>query len=210
MIVTVLPRREGYDRDYFGAVALTVSEFALGSKHEKGMFVLGEGYCPNPLSSHYRQLRYNTSFFQTRTKAYLNEVIEFVDSHQAKIVEVHNRPAYLFYLHGKTNAKLTLHLHNDPLDMKELKTLARRRKLLAIADAVYCVSDYVKNNLTRGIKDEALTAKVYRVYNDFRCPNLGEPAKKEKMIIFAGRITPEKGVDELFAAYKKIMPELCK
>ena len=63
----------------------------------------------------------------------------------------------------KKENRLSLFLHNDPLEMKGSKTIEDRRNLLSKLDKIYCVSEYVKKRFLKGIIDHL--NKVVVLYN---------------------------------------------
>jgi glycosyltransferase involved in cell wall biosynthesis len=122
-------------------------------------------------------------------------------------VEVQNRPLTFNYLAKKLPASiaLSLHFHNDPQVMKGLKAASQRQKVLNRAAAIYCVSNFIREQYIEGL-NEGLE-KVHVVYNGLDTQKkYGD--KKEKIILFVGRIIPQKGALPLAQALSMVAKSL--
>jgi glycosyltransferase involved in cell wall biosynthesis len=71
---------------------------------------------------------------------------------------------------------------------------------LADADAVYCVSNFVRAQFLAGLGDD--DGKVRVLYYGFDVTQVPK-ATKERIIVFAGRMVREKGVFELIRAFAR-------
>ena len=101
-----------------------------------------------------------------------------------QIIEIHNRPYLVdsIFLSLNNKNKLSLFLHNDPLEMKGSKTLEDRRNLLSKLDKIYCVSEFIKNRFLIGIIDHL--NKVVVLHNGVIRKQKTLP-KKQKQIFWA-------------------------
>jgi len=134
------------------------------------------------------------NIFKSKNKMIADEMCKQVkQSNEKNIIEVHNRPYLIQKIKSQIKPidKVTLFFHNNPLEMKGSKTISERKKLLLELDKIYCVSEYVKKNFLKGISNDHNKVKilhngVIRKINAF--------PKKEKEIIFVGRIVKDKGV----------------
>lgn len=88
-----------------------------------------------------------------------------------------------------------------------LEFRARYRKMLMVSDAVVVVTPIIAKQLKRltGIHSE----KIVPIFNPLPLENIVstyDTASKEKMLLFVGRLSPEKNVDLLLKAWAKIAP----
>ena len=114
------------------------------------------------------------------------------DISKKQLIEIHNRPYLIEKIAKNSNYPITLFLHNDPQTMKGSKLVRDRKEILKKCEAVFCVSEYVKNKFLEGILINK--EKVHVLYNGVNRQLKTFPTKK-KEILFVGRLVAEKGVD---------------
>ena len=127
------------------------------------------------------------------------------------VVIVENSPQYGQILKKFSPRKMVLHLHNDLLNCKS--KLAK--KYFCVYDQIFTLSDYV-NRQVRTIED---SPRVVTLYNGVDIQKFHQPQSpeeksqtreklgilaSEKVILFSGRLVPEKGVKELIQAFARI------
>ena len=106
------------------------------------------------------------------------------------------------------DVKLSIYFHNDPLEIKGSKTVKERLNILQTAKSVYCVSEFIKNRFLIGLEDyPELKKKIYVTYNMCPKPEKVEIFNKQKIIIFVGRVTKEKGIIELLKSTRYFLPQ---
>ncbi len=105
-------------------------------------------------------------------------------------------------------SRVALYLHNDPHTMGGLATPGERGKILARADAVICVSEYVRRRFLSGIAGEGQDNKIHVIPNALAMTVHGilPPAPKAR-ILYVGRMVPEKGIEQLARALATVLPE---
>lgn len=203
-IVTILPKDEGFSPERFGAIALCVRDFTLASRHRDSITVVGgvqgagfEGifYRPAP----------EPRWYENRTRAYARHCISVIKRARAKIAEIHNRPLLIKLIAPKVSARIVLHLHNDPQEMRGAKTPQERETLLDYCDGIFCVSEYIRGRFLEGLPEEA-AHKIHVVHNGIAIP-VGVPAK-QNLILYAGRMTEGKGALLLAEALALALPQL--
>ncbi len=203
-IAEILPKGEGFSPVQFGAIALCVRDFTCHSQYNHDITVLGgtseEGFS----GIDYIKIP-QARWYEKRTTAYARGCVNFINSNNVALAEIHNRPNLLHYIAKKAPCRFALHLHNDAQEMKYAKTPDEREALLEICDAIYCVSGYIRDRFLDGI-DSKYHHKVHIVYNGIEIPT-SLPAK-EKLIVFAGRMTEGKGALLLAQALQKTLPQL--
>jgi glycosyltransferase involved in cell wall biosynthesis len=123
------------------------------------------------------------------------------------LIEVHNRPEIALALaRHLPEARIVLFLHNDPQSMRSARTPAERRALLNRLAGVVTVSRYLRDRLLAGV------ASPYRVPavlpNSVDLAALPSPGDREPLILFVGRVVPEKAPDAFVAACALALPRL--
>ena len=114
------------------------------------------------------------------------------ESSEKQLIEIHNRPYLIEQIAKKSNFPITLFLHNDPQTMKGSKSVKDRQNILEKCEAVFCVSEFIKNKFLEGISIK--TEKVHVLYNGVD-RKIKKFPKKKKEILFVGRLVSEKGAD---------------
>ena len=76
--------------------------------------------------------------------------------------------------------------------MKGSKSVKDRQNILEKCEAVFCVSEFIKNKFLEGISIK--TEKVHVLYNGVD-RKIKKFPKKKKEILFVGRLVSEKGAD---------------
>ncbi|WP_160142051.1 glycosyltransferase family 4 protein [Nitrincola tapanii] len=198
MIFSILPYKESYSEESSGAIALTVENFIKTSDNPEETIVI-TGKKPNkPNTPKFITCNSKGIFSFSRTKKYCEEILKIIKNYPDAILEIHNRPSYVEFFRKRCKNKIILYLHNDPNEIKLLKSVALRERALKNSDHIICVSQYIKNELTKDIKNDELINKssvIYNINNKYY-----EKKEKKNQIIFVGRLTEEKGVIELCQA----------
>jgi glycosyltransferase involved in cell wall biosynthesis len=194
-IAVVLPHRENFVRAKSGAVALCARDFARHSRFCGRIDVVGAGPCDYADVS-YRRLQGWRRWWRRDREAYAAEVAEALAGYA--LIEAQNRPPLVRALRRRLpDAKIVLHLHNDPQTMDGSRSPAERSSLLEVCDAVYCVSAFIRGRLLEGVEDPA--GKVFVTLNGVAFPQ--RIAAKAKIVAFTGRVVAIKGVGELVRAF---------
>lgn len=145
---------------------------------------------------------------------YINNIVN--DVHQRKevfekydAIIVENAPAFGLILRRHYKGRLILHLHNDFLN----KDSKLAKKTLECFDEVFVLSNYIGDR----VKSIEGTRNIVTLYNgiDHRKFEVNKKYSNdikvkfnihddEIVILYAGRLVPEKGVEELLLAFSKI------
>lgn len=201
-IAIILPPREGFSPNAFGAISLTVRDFSMHSRFKQSSYTLGirsEGPAFDEL--HYEALPIKRHWYEPNTRAYLRAIRKRLDLLEPSLVEVHNRPYMARKLATQTDVPVALFLHNNPQEMKAARTPAQRNKLLQVCRVIYCLSDYVKMQFLDGITDNG---RIHVIHAGLDLPN--HTAPKHPLILYVGRQTPNKGVLEYAQALETVLP----
>lgn len=217
-LVTVLPPRERFAPGEAGAVALLVRSLA-----EPGETVVGGPTTGQPFQDvrflaaidrgpwRSRWPRRLSSPFGVRfgPLRYAASVAAVLDTLRPTGVEIHNRPEIALALRRWfPDIPMRLVLHNDPLGMRKAGS-ARERETLARRVAVACVSGWLRD---RYISKTSLSVSDVAVLPNCvdlgALPSLRAETDREKLILFAGRVVADKGVDAFVAACAEALPKL--
>jgi UDP-glucose:(glucosyl)LPS alpha-1,2-glucosyltransferase len=206
LVATILPPHEGFGPGHAGAVGTIVHllsrapgfrPLVIGGEQSGVPFadipfhaVRAAVWWPGNVN-----IRYGVALLRTlwRTKPAL--------------IEVHNRPELALWLARRLpRTPVLLFLHNDPQAMRRAATSAERSRLLRRLARVVVVSEYLRRRLLEDIPRPARTPAV--LPNAIDLSALPRPRPRETLILFAGRVVPEKGPDVFVAACIAALPQL--
>lgn len=139
--------------------------------------------------------------------AYLKRLQSCVkDFDQYDIVIVENAPEYGLVLRSLVKGKLILHLHNDYIN----KDTKLGNSILACYDEVYTLSNFVNDR----VAELSPSSKVKTLYNGVDLNRFSKDLynntgirkkygieEDEIVVMYCGRLVPEKGVKELVEAF---------
>ena len=203
-IASILPYKENYTKKGAGAVALWISEFMRDSIYKKNSFVFGNTTNKNFLTKNYINIKINNinSRFSSTTKEYSNKIIKRIENMSFDIIELHNRPIMVKEFYQKINSKIILYFHNDPVTMKGAKTIDERIYLLNSVDKIIFITKWVKKKFFEGLPSlsDNKTQVIYHSIDPFK-----KKIKKNKQIIFVGKLNESKGYDLYCKAMFKIL-----
>ena len=207
-IATILPYKENYTFAKASAASLWVSEFFKKSKFKKNNIIYGHTKSKDYLSKNYKNiiLKNLKSKLKSTTNEYAEKLVIEINNNNFDIVEVHNRPLLLFKLTDKVKSKFIFYFHNDPLSMKGSKSIKERLNILENVDKIIFVSEWVRERFFIDI-DQKLQTKTEVVYPSV---NKQKKIKKEKNIIFVGRLNYSKGYDIFKDAVVRILEKFPK
>ena len=207
-IATILPYKENYTFDKASAASLWVSEFFKKSIYKKNNIIYGHTKSKDYLTLNYKNINLInlTSKLKSTTNEYANKLTRELKNNYFDIVEIHNRPQLLFKLIKKIDSKFIFYFHNDPLSMKGSKTIRERLKILETVEKIIFVSEWVRERFFLNI-DQKLQTKTEVIYPSV---NRQKKVKKEKNIIFVGRLNYSKGYDIFKDAIIKILDRFPK
>ena len=201
----LLPYKEKFSINKASSVSLTVANNLEFSKYKKQTRIFGHDIKDPMYKNNFIGIQNSWNFLKSKNHNLAQKMCEFInkENHKFQIIEIHNRPYLVdsIYLNLKNKNRLSLFLHNDPLEMKGSKTIEDRRNLLSKLQKIYCVSEFIKKRFLTGITDDL--NKVVVLYNGVIRKQKTMPNKK-KQIIYVGRIVKEKGVDLFVDAIKEI------
>jgi glycosyltransferase involved in cell wall biosynthesis len=194
----LLPPREGFAPDRAGAIALVVHRLALAS----GAAVLGAA---QPGGA-YRDIAY-TPIIAPPPLGFGLAALQALRRLHPEVIEVHQQPR-LARIIARTlpQARVMLFLHNDPQDMRGLRSVRARQRSLARLHKTICVSAYLADRYQQGL---TRTERLAVLHNPLTLADLPPRAPHRlREILFAGRIVENKGVADFIAACAQALPAL--
>ncbi|WP_372618193.1 glycosyltransferase family 4 protein [Falsiroseomonas sp.] len=211
VLAAVLPFKEGFAPDSAGAIGLVVRDVARATAASWETIVIGRAAGGPPFPG----CRFVAAppgalarMLMGANLAYARAVRRAVRVAAPKLVEVHNRPTLALSL-ARLHLPVLLVLHNDPQGMRAAGTPAARARLLARLAGVVCISDWVRQRLLDGTEDQALARKAHMIPNGLDLDAASSPAEtREKLILFVGRLTADKGFDSFVRACALALPAL--
>jgi len=205
-IATILPYKENYIFQNAQAAAIWVSDFFKYSKFKNNNYIFGSTNGKDYLTKNYVNISINNlkSKFSSSTNMYCKNFIKKTKNDNFDIIEIHNRPLVFNYLKKKINSKYILYFHNDPLSMNGSKSINERLTLLNELDKIIFVSKWVQNRFFEEL-DDKLVNKTEVVYPSVHKEK--KIIKKEKRIIFVGKLNVSKGYDIYKDAIIRILNE---
>jgi len=203
-ISILLPYKENYSPDYPGAVSLFIHSNILISKYKKDISVYGSTTYKKKLSKNYINISLNNKFFESKTTEYVKKFLEIQKNRKPDIIEVHNRPVYIKFF-SNLESKIVLYFHNDPLSMIGSKTISERKTLLRICSRIIFNSQWSKKQFLKNLENFYHKSEKLEVIHQSINKVSVDLAKKQKLIIFVGKLNSAKGYDIFGSAIIKIL-----
>ena len=205
-IASILPYKENYTKQGAGAVALWISDFMRDSIYKKNTFVFGNTNNKNFLTKNYTNINISNvnSRLNSTTKEYSSKIIKKIKTINFDIIELHNRPIMVKEFFKKIDSKIILYFHNDPTTMKGAKSIGERMYLLENVDKIIFISEWVKKRFFKDLP-ELSDNKTQVIYHSI--DPIKKKIKKNKQIIFVGKLNESKGYDLYCKSMFKILNE---
>ena len=190
----LLPYKEKFDVNKASSVSITIKNNLLHTKYLSNIRVYGQNVEKPLFKDNFKGIKYSLFSFKSKNVFLAHEMLKIIskDGCNKQLIEIHNRPYLIEKITNKINFPITLFLHNDPQTMKGSKAAKDRQNILEKCEAVFCVSEFIKNKFLEGISIK--TEKVQVLYNGVDRKLKKFPIKK-KEILFVGRLVSEKGAD---------------
>ena len=204
-ISILLPYKENFSSFYAGAVSLFVKDTTIRSRYKKDIVVFGHTNYKSIFNVKYKNIALKKNFLQSGSKSYVQNFLRIEQDNPSDIIEIHNRPNYIRYLHGKINGKIVLYFHNDPLSMVGSKSISDRIYLLNNVSKIIFNSEWSKLQFLNSIDKKYINSdKLLVVYQSANKPKLNLKSKKN-WITFVGKLNTAKGYDLFGNAIVKIL-----
>jgi glycosyltransferase involved in cell wall biosynthesis len=202
----ILPPREGFGPGRTGAIGMLVRRLAQSPGFDTVVFG-GKQDGPVFPGLDYRPVTPNLWPPGPSNLRYAAAVADALRKLKPAVVEVHNRPEIALALAAKLpGIPVVSVLHNDPQGMREATTVAERTNLLQRTALVVTPSQYLQDRLLEGIADPPRAPAI--LPNCFDLIEVPPPRRRERLILFAGRVVENKAPDAFIAACAAALPFL--
>ena len=205
-IATILPYKENYTKEKASAASLWVAEFYKKSKFKNDNYIFGSTFSKNYLTRNYVNISLKNikSKFKSATNEYTDKLINKIKKKKFDLIEIHNRPLILEKLYKKINSKFIIYFHNDPLSMKGSKSINQRLEIIKCVEKIIFVSEWVQKRFFIDL-DDKLKTKTEVVYPSVNIKK--DLVKKDKHIVYVGKLNESKGYDIFSESIVKILNE---
>jgi glycosyltransferase involved in cell wall biosynthesis len=180
-IFIILPFKESLKKNLAGAVSIFVQNTTEESKFKKYIKVISSD-----------ELDKKKLF---RNKNYILDFCKKNDQKKIDIFEIHNRPEYLSYVKQFfPYSKINLFFHNDPLSLRGSETVKERISIISNTNKLIFNSRWTQKKFYSGLKNVKISDSMILPHgiNKVKKINL---TKKEKNILFVGKLNKSKGYD---------------
>lgn len=154
-----------------------------------------------------RRTAQKDGYYNPYIEYFLHEAMKHIRRQHFDAIILENRPGYALPLSEVTDAKLIVHLHNDFLNSESKQAQA----IVRACHSVIIVSDFIKQRVETVLSSPL---KVTTVHNGINLPRFYQATplsrsslgftEKDFIVVYSGRINPEKGVKELIQAFKRL------
>ena len=207
----ILPHRERFGPDGAGAVAMVVRRIA-SARSRHASLVIGRAFEGEAFAGiDFLPVLVPGWMPLQPTQVYALSVASAVAELPPGPIEVHNKPDVARRLaRAFPGLPVTLFLHNDPRTMRGARSGGARLGLLERLSAVVTVSGFIRDAFLDGIDPPArrVPLVIPNAVDEAALPTPSPPIEREKLILFAGRVVPEKAPDAFVAACARALPHL--
>ena len=202
-IAILLPYKEKYTLKDAAAASIWVKDYLKISSLNKQTLVFGNlSENKKPLTNNFVNINLSNVRFK-KNHFYTTRFLDSCNKFKFEIIEIHNRPESLvFLLKKKLNCKFIFVYHNNPKDLRYSKTVKERLFIANNCDQIFFVSKWVMKNFFDGLPFN-FRNNCEILYPAIR--KLKYFPKKEKIIIFTGKLNTSKGYDIFGNAILKIL-----
>ena len=194
-ISILLPYKENFAHKAAGAVSLFVNDITRESNYKKTIKVYGSTDFKNYLSPNYKNIKFDKNLLQSSNYQYVSNFINSDEALNSDLIEVHNRPKYIYQIRKKFFKKLFLYFHNDPLSMDGSRTVLERINLLNTVDKLIFNSKWCRERYFIDFKNkEELLNKTAICFQSASKTRINFK-EKMKIISFVGKLNRAKGYD---------------
>ena len=204
-IFIILPHKDQFIKNYAGSASIWVKDFFQKSIFKNNINIFGSTKNTKNIFIKKNYININIPSIKILSKSnyYIKKLLIYCKKIKPSIIEIHNRPSYLINISKKfKETKFILVIHNDPLNLKGSITIDQRKKLLNICYKIYFVSSWVEEKFFNGL-DKNFYSNYKTIYPSIN--KINKFPKKEKIIIFSGKLNNAKGFDKFGLSISKIL-----
>ena len=196
-ISILLPYKENFSPEYAGAVSLFVKDTVRISSFKNNITVYGNTIYKKGFNLNYHNLNLKKKFLNSTSKLYIKSFLKGELEKKSDLIEIHNRPLYIKHILQKIKTKMILYYHNDPLSMSGSTSIEERLYLLNKCEYIIVISEWIKKRFLIDLNiEKTLLDKILVIpHSTNKIKNYNIINKKEKLIIFVGKLNSQKGYD---------------
>lgn len=155
------------------------------------------------------RLFHREQYYHYTIEYFLDRALKDIAGSGYDMIIMENRPGYVLRLREKIVSTMVVHLHNDLLN----STTSRARDIYRSLSAVVCVSDYIAGRVRTIEPGDRKTVTVHNgidvsAFSRNRADSTTRErigiSKGDFVLIFSGRIIPEKGIGELIESMTRL------
>ena len=207
----LLPYKEVFAPTNAGAVSTVVSDLAYHTTLGYKIHIYGKPItCPSFPELFYHEIKPKWPVIYGHNLGLAHSYIAHLQcrERQPSLIEVHGRCRVARTIAKVSNKlKVALFLHNDPREMTGSKTPRERLWLARNLAGIFANSNYIKNCFLDGFSSKEISQTPIFLTPLGANRNLKSKPSKEKLIIIASRIVPEKGILQAANALRDILPD---
>lgn len=200
------------DRHHLHDITVYSTENGAARKHRSTssavnhyVFVDTESLLSKIIKRIYRLVN-REEYYHYTIEFYLAKALRDIRKHHFDAIIIENRPGYAIHTRMfPRHSKIIYHLHNDVLNINT----ARHKELYVAADRIITVSDYISKRVKTISPDDTKCITVHNgidigMFATNGRKHVGRAAlgisESDFVIVFSGRMIPEKGISELIEA----------
>jgi len=192
-IAILLPYKEKYTEHDAAAASIWVKDYLKESKLSKETLIFGNlPKKKKPLTRNFVNINLSKVGFK-KNYFYTSMFYKHCKKNKFEVIEIHNRPESLVYLLKKDlPSKFIFIYHNNPQNLRYSKSIKERLYIANNCHQVFFVSKWVMKKFFEGLPFD------YKNNCEILYPAINELKyfpKKEKIIIFTGKLNTSKGYD---------------
>jgi UDP-glucose:(glucosyl)LPS alpha-1,2-glucosyltransferase len=206
LVAVILPPREGFGSGRAGALGLLARRYATAPGF-RTLVIGGPQETPTFPGIPFQTIQPANWWPGNINLRYVAAMVGPLRRARPALIEVHNRPEIalsLARLFRRTPVGLLL--NNDPTDMRAARSPDARTRLLRVLRPVMASSNYLRQRFMGGVDPAAGQAAL--LHNCIDLDVIPPPLDREKLILFAGRVVPDKAPDSFISACAMALPSL--
>ena len=180
----LLPYKEKFDKSKASSVSITVSNNMKYSCFLKDIKVFGQKTTDPLFKNNFVGIKYSLLSFKSKNKYLADQLSKTIlkSNDNKQLIEIHNRPYLVKTIKKKIKScPISLFLHNNPKEMRGSKSIFERKELISNCAAIFCVSEYIRNEFIDGLNRNC--EKVFVLYNGVERELTKFPKKKKKFYL---------------------------
>ena len=200
-IAILLPLKENYSHIGAGAVSILVNSHLSKSTYKKNIKIYGTKIARPLNKNQFINLKSNRLFFSN--KSYVRSFVSKIEKN-TKIIELHNRPKYFFYIKKIfPEKKFILFFHNNPKDLRGSSSIEERKFIYENCDKIVFLSHWIKEQFFKGLKISNVDRFIVFYPGVAKIKKF--PKNKKNIILFVGKLNKSKGYDLFSEAISKFV-----